>query len=629
MSFMSDMKKARVDESLMDRAALLLQYVDEREARKTLEKEGASRQDAYLAVKAGKLLNETRQKNMRGGNMSTRNLEHDLIRLAARNPKVRAKMKEAGILDRLWKKYKEKNPGSKAPPKSLRDKAKEIENKQKSQTPEDEAKPKSPSGPNPDDSGSAPKGVEKRKRPDISKPSELSDNDLTTALKSLNKDWGSLSREMEEAIRTWPQDPRETQEYFYEKLDKLQTSLDSLTKEQGKRDEAKAEKAKADQAKAEAEAKAKADAAAKKKEEEAAAEKKRRDSLTPEERKKEDEKLQREKEYNDTLYEYYMNQYRYANYGKVAYKPHPLQLSASKTLWKPLLQLRFSGWQLASEDFWNRKPVSREGFNGVWEKRFEIPQIPRRGWGDSEAKPWATSNRYGVSCSVEADDQGNAKAIMSWHGPGMFGDRTMKRKMYTQIFPYAITGEGRQVSLSKDLIIWVQKTFKKVEKDIAVFVKEDREKALDHEYQRNRLLGRYANELIRIAHDNPELRAKLLPLIRTASVVDRTASTKTAQSNSMLKEILGKDQYRKLARLRYNLHGASPMSTQTANLLMDVIEEMADRFRVDQNTMYALNKMRNLDDKMNADMARNQIFKIADLLGMKLPNGIFATLGEN
>ena len=123
MSFMSDMKKARVDESLMDRAALLLQYVDEREARKTLEKEGASRQDAYLAVKAGKLLNETRQKNIRGGNMSTRNLEHDLIRLAARNPKVRAKMKEAGILDRLWKKYKEKNPGSKAPPKSLRDKA--------------------------------------------------------------------------------------------------------------------------------------------------------------------------------------------------------------------------------------------------------------------------------------------------------------------------------------------------------------------------------------------------------------------------------------------------------------------------------------------------------------------------
>ena len=90
--------------------------------------------------------------------------------------------------------------------------------------------------------------------------------------------------------------------------------------------------------------------------------------------------------------------------------------------------------------------------------------------------------------------------------------------MYTQIFPYAITGEGRQVSLSKDLIIWVQATFKKVEKDIAGFVKEDREKALDHEYQRNRAMGRYANELIRIAHENPELRAKLLPLIRTASV---------------------------------------------------------------------------------------------------------------
>lgn len=253
-----------------------------------------------------------------------------LIRIAQENPELRAKLlpliklstklKEAGILERLWKKYKEKNPGSKAPPQSLRDKAKEMANKQKSQKPEDEAKPESSSGPNPDDSGSAPKGVEKRKRPDISKPSELSDDDLTTALESLNKDWGSLAREMEEAIRTWPQDPSKTRNFFYDKLNKLETSLDSLTKEQGKRDEAKAEKAKADQAKAEAEAKAKADAAAKKKEEEAAAEKKRRDSLTPEERKKEDEKLQREKEHNEAMYDYYMQEYSNRNRGRYASK---------------------------------------------------------------------------------------------------------------------------------------------------------------------------------------------------------------------------------------------------------------------------------------------------------------------
>ena len=58
-------KKASVNEKLMDRAAMLLQYADEREARMTLEKEGVSRQDAYLAVKAGKMLNKTRQNNMR------------------------------------------------------------------------------------------------------------------------------------------------------------------------------------------------------------------------------------------------------------------------------------------------------------------------------------------------------------------------------------------------------------------------------------------------------------------------------------------------------------------------------------------------------------------------------------
>jgi predicted double-glycine peptidase len=56
---------AMVDEDLMDRAAKLLWYMDERDAIKHLVEEGVSRNDAFLAVKAGKLLNERREKGRR------------------------------------------------------------------------------------------------------------------------------------------------------------------------------------------------------------------------------------------------------------------------------------------------------------------------------------------------------------------------------------------------------------------------------------------------------------------------------------------------------------------------------------------------------------------------------------
>ena len=51
-----------IDEKLMDRAAQILQYNNERDAMKHLIREGVSKQDAYFAVKAGKILNEDRMK---------------------------------------------------------------------------------------------------------------------------------------------------------------------------------------------------------------------------------------------------------------------------------------------------------------------------------------------------------------------------------------------------------------------------------------------------------------------------------------------------------------------------------------------------------------------------------------
>ena len=61
-SIRASLRIAAVDEKLMDRAAQVLQYHNERDAMKHLISEGVSRQDAYFAVKAGKILNEDRMK---------------------------------------------------------------------------------------------------------------------------------------------------------------------------------------------------------------------------------------------------------------------------------------------------------------------------------------------------------------------------------------------------------------------------------------------------------------------------------------------------------------------------------------------------------------------------------------
>jgi hypothetical protein len=102
---------------------------------------------------------------------------------------------------------------------------------------------------------------------------------------------------------------------------------------------------------------------------------------------------------------------------------------------------------------------------------------------------------------------------------------------------------------------------------------------------------------------------------------------RTAGGLSDLEDFLGKDNFRALVLLRRNLMGATEVSTQTAELLGDCMLAMNKKLKLDSNTKTALNKMRNLDDRMGAEGARNQIFKIADLLGMKLPSAMFASTG--
>jgi hypothetical protein len=132
-----------------------------------------------------------------------------------------------------------------------------------------------------------------------------------------------------------------------------------------------------------------------------------------------------------------------------------------------LKQLRFPGWVLADENFWNQPLINRSGLDAVWEKEFDVGR--------------AYPNTYGVSLTVrlkESAEGYEADALMSWQGPGVFGDRANKRYMYSEKFPDAFIGEGRRWQVSPDLVRWVKATFKKVEKHIMVFVQEDIERGV-------------------------------------------------------------------------------------------------------------------------------------------------------
>ena len=95
-------------------------------------------------------------------------LRKRLIRLAYTNPQVQAALKEAGILKRLWEKYKTEIPGSKEPPQSLRDKAKEMEQGQKKTE-------NSNSSDKPDWSDTS--------LPEVSNVTKMDDKDLAQAIK--------------------------------------------------------------------------------------------------------------------------------------------------------------------------------------------------------------------------------------------------------------------------------------------------------------------------------------------------------------------------------------------------------------------------------------------------------------
>lgn len=243
-----------------------------------------------------------------------------LTKLAHQNSELRADLvpmiKEAGILEKLFKRHKKKHPNSEKPPQSLIDKANEMEKAQKGKKEEDKSESKSVE---------KPEGATDRERPNIKNPSEMSDGDLSTALKSLKDDRGDLNGQLINALnpRTgWPADPKEIEDHFRPQIDELDKMLSVLNEEQGNRDQAKAEKAKAEQEKAEKEKAKKIEEAKKKKEEAEKKEQERRDGLSDEERKKEDEenekKLKEQEEHARQMMDYF--EYGYSRSASLKYQ---------------------------------------------------------------------------------------------------------------------------------------------------------------------------------------------------------------------------------------------------------------------------------------------------------------------
>jgi hypothetical protein len=118
-------------------------------------------------------------------------------------------------------------------------------------------------------------------------------------------------------------------------------------------------------------------------------------------------------------------------------------------------------------------------------------------------------------------------------------------------------------------------------------------------------------QVIKLAYDNPELREHLLPLMKTANYGHR-----------MFKEIVD-------VRGWYDIQKALKAAgdEQSVDLLNDVRIKLTDALDQPPNVERALNRLSSLIGSHSRDPGnlRNQIFKIAHELGMRLPSSMFAS----
>jgi hypothetical protein len=116
------------------------------------------------------------------------------------------------------------------------------------------------------------------------------------------------------------------------------------------------------------------------------------------------------------------------------------------------------------------------------------------------------------------------------------------------------------------------------------------------------------SKLIRLAHQNPELRGHLLPLLKQAG------------TNDVLDFIIPQDDlgdvYNRLEK----------EDAQSAELLLSVYDAIRKRLELPHGEDEAVSRIRDLITRgknWDVGLMRNNIFKAASLMGLKLPSHSF------
>lgn len=123
-------------------------------------------------------------------------------------------------------------------------------------------------------------------------------------------------------------------------------------------------------------------------------------------------------------------------------------------------------------------------------------------------------------------------------------------------------------------------------------------------------------KLVRIAHEHPKTRKLLLPLISRALKGPKVASS----GHDILMNIVDQKGFSKVySRLLKE-------DRQSADLLRDAAEELMEAFELTRGQQEALNRLQGLTMRgtgWDVSLIRNNVFKIANSLGLDLPSGMF------
>jgi len=144
------------------------------------------------------------------------------------------------------------------------------------------------------------------------------------------------------------------------------------------------------------------------------------------------------------------------------------------------------------------------------------------------------------------------------------------------------------------------------------------------------------SKLIRLAHANPELRAQILPLLKEAGCEklpeggmrdncekkkeEGKESDKKAGSNDVIEYILPMDDMADL------YHKLEKQDEQSAKLLMEVYNVLRETLKLSSGENEAMSRVRGMVTRgqfWDAGLLRNNVFKAAHSLGMKLPSMMF------